>query len=303
MNTNNLKWIFLIILSVVWGSSFILIKKGLLGLTAYQLGSVRIIFTSIFLFIVGFSSLKKIQKKDYKWIVITSFLGTFFPVYLFALAETEIDSSIASVLNSLTPLNTLIFGYFFFNLAFLKKQLIGIIIGFIGTILLIISGANLNPDQNYWFSVLVVLASVCYAFNVNIIKNHLQNLSAMSITVGNFSVISVPAFIVLCFTGFFTKETLSDTKMHEALGYMILLAIFGTGIAKVVYNRLVQISTPIFASSVTYTIPIVALIWGFLDGEKLSFMQIIAALIILLGVYLANKKPKVVSLNKIKDIV
>ena len=300
MNTNNLKWFFLIILSVVWGSSFILIKKGLLGLTAYQLGSIRIIFTSIFLFIVGSSSLKKIKKKDYKWIMITSFLGTFFPVYLFALAETEIDSSIASVLNSLTPLNTLIFGYFFFNLAFLKKQLIGIIVGFLGTILLIISGANLNPDQNYWFSILVVFASVCYAFNVNIIKNHLQDLSAMSITVGNFLVISIPAFIILCFTGFFTQEVLSNSKMHESLGYMVLLSIFGTGIAKVVYNRLVQISTPIFASSVTYTIPIVALIWGFLDEEKLNFLQIIAALIILLGVYFANKKPKLVILNKTK---
>lgn len=290
MNNNNLKWVFLIILSVVWGSSFILIKKGLQGLTAYQLGSVRIIFTSIFLFIIGFSSLKKIKKKDYKWIVVTSLLGTFFPVYLFAFAETEIDSSIASVLNSLTPLNTLIFGYFFFNLVFLKKQMIGIVVGFLGTILLIVSGANLNPDQNYWFSILVVMASVCYAFNVNIIKNHLQDLSAMSITVGNFLVISVPAFVVLCFTGFFNKEVLNNPEIHEALLYMVILAVFGTGIAKVVYNRLVQISTPIFAASVTYTIPIVALFWGFSDGEKLNIIQIIAALIILLGVYLANKK-------------
>ena len=290
MNTNNLKWLFLVILSVVWGSSFILIKKGLLGLTAYQLGSIRIIFTSVFLFIIGFSSLKKIRKQDYKWIVITSLLGTFFPVYAFALAETQIDSSIASVLNSLTPLNTLILGYFFFNFVFLKKQLIGIVIGFFGTILLIISGAHLNPDQNYWFSAFVVFASICYAFNVNIIKNHLQDLSAMSITVGNFSVISIPAFIILCFTNFFDSEVISNSKIHESLGYILLLAIFGTGIAKIVYNRLVQISTPIFASSVTYTIPIVALAWGVLDGEQLNFMQIIAALIILLGVYLANKK-------------
>lgn len=293
MNNNNLKWIFLIVLSIIWGSSFILIKKGLNGLTAYQLGSVRIIFTSIFLFIIGFSSLKHIKKKDYKWIVITALLGTFFPVYFFALAETEIDSSIASILNSLTPLNTLIFGYFFFNIVFLKKQLIGVIIGLTGTLILIVSGANLNPDQNYWFSLFVLAASICYAFNVNIIKKHLQNLNAISITTGNFIVITLPALIVLCFTDFFNQDFLSKSETQYALGYMVLLAIFGTGIAKIIFNRLVQISSPIFSSSVTYTIPIIALLWGILDGEKLNLLQLLAAIIILLGVYLANKKTKI----------
>jgi drug/metabolite transporter (DMT)-like permease len=114
MIEKNLKWIFLVLLSIIWGSSFILIKKGLIGLTAYQLGSLRIIFTAFFLFLIGFKSFKKIKKIHYKPIIISSVLGTFIPVYMFALAETEIDSSIASILNSLTPLNTLIFGFFFF---------------------------------------------------------------------------------------------------------------------------------------------------------------------------------------------
>ena len=290
MDDKKLKWIFLAILSVIWGSSFILIKKGLIGLTAYQLGSLRIIFTAIFLFIIGFKSFKKIEKRHYKPVFVSAFLGSFIPVYMFALAETEIDSSIASILNSLTPLNTLIFGVFFFKMTFNKNQLIGVVIGLIGTLLLIVSGSNLNPDQNYWFSIFVLIASVCYAFNVSIIKNYLQDLNAMSIAVGNFAVITIPALIVLTCTGFFKMEVLTSEVVQTSMLYLVLLAIFGTGIAKVMFNRLVQISTPIFSSSVTYTIPIVALLWGVLDGEKLSIVQVLATGIILLGVFLANRK-------------
>jgi len=290
MDDKKLKWIFLVILSVIWGSSFILIKKGLIGLNAYQLGSLRIIFTAIFLFVIGFNSFKKIEKRHYKPVMISALLGTFIPVYMFALAETEIDSSIASILNSLTPLNTLIFGFFFFKMPFSKNQLLGVVVGLLGTLLLIISGANLNPDQNYWFSIFVLIASVCYAFNVSIIKIYLQDLNAMSIAVGNFAVITVPALVVLFFTGFFKIEVITSELVQTSMLYLVLLAIFGTGIAKVMFNRLVQISTPIFSSSVTYTIPIVALIWGVLDGEKLNMVQIVATVIILLGVFLANRK-------------
>ncbi|PHS10538.1 MAG: permease [Kordia sp.] len=290
MDDKKLKWIFLAILSVIWGSSFILIKKGLLGLDAYQLGSLRIIFTAVFLFLIGFKSFKKIEKRHYKPVVISALLGTFIPVYMFALAETEIDSSIASILNSLTPLNTLIFGFFFFKMSFSKNQLVGVIVGLLGTLLLIVSGASLNPDQNYWFSIFVIIASVCYAFNVSIIKTYLQDLNAMSIAVGNFAVITIPALIVLFFTGFFKVEVITSEAVQTSMLYLVLLAIFGTGIAKVMFNRLVQISTPIFSSSVTYTIPIVALIWGVLDGEKLNMVQIGATVIILLGVFMANRK-------------
>ncbi len=290
MDTKKQKWLFLCLLSVIWGSSFILIKKGLIGLTAFQLGSVRIIFTSFFLFVIGFKSVKKIKPKHYKPIIVSAFLGTFIPVYMFALAETEIDSAIVSILNSLTPLNTLLFGFLFFKMIFTKKQLLGVFVGLSGTLLLIISGANLNPNQNYLFSGFVLIASVCYAFNVSVIKKYLQDLNAMSIAVGNFAVICIPAFVVLISTNFFNNKVINSSVVQTSLLYMVLLAIFGTGVAKVMFNRLVQISTPIFSSSVTYTIPLVALMWGVLDGEKLNFIQIIAAIIILIGVFLSNRK-------------
>jgi len=289
VKSSNQKWLYLGILSLVWGSSFILMKKALIGLTPVQVGALRIIITAIFLLLIGFKSLKQIQKHQWKYIVYTAILGTFFPAFMFAFAVNYLDSSIVAILNSLTPFNTLIFGALVFGFAFNKKQLLGILIGLIGTMILILNGAALNPNQNYWFAFLIFLASIGYAFNVNMIKKHLNEVSALSITVGNFVLMIIPAFIVLISTGFFTEFELTKTNM-SSLGYITILAVLGTGVAKVLFNKMVQITTPIFASSVTYLIPIVAVFWGVLDGEELNFTQFLAAVIILLGVYLVNKK-------------
>lgn len=289
MNNQQQKWLYLVLLSFVWGSSFILMKKALIGLTPIQLGALRILIAGLFLLLIGFKSLKEIKKDHYKYIFYTSLLGTFFPVFLFAYAVKGIDSSIASILNSLTPFNTFIFGVLAFGFTFKKQQLIGIFIGLFGTVILILKGADLNPNQNYWFSILVFIASIGYALNVNIVKKHLSDISALSIVAGNFLLLIVPAFIVLFFTGFFETFEATETKM-TALGYITLLAVFGTGIAKIFYNKMVHLSTPIFASSVTYLIPIVAVFWGVLDGEQLSRIQLFAGIIILFGVYLVNKK-------------
>jgi drug/metabolite transporter (DMT)-like permease len=289
MTNNQLKWFYLILLSVIWGSSFILIKKGLVGLSDYQVGASRIVLTSIFLFSVGFKSLKKIQKKHWKWIVITGFVGSFFPPFLFAIAQGHIDSAVASILNSLTPLSTVITGILFMGILTTRLQNIGVIIGFLGTLLLLIAGADINPDQNYWYSILIIISTIGYAFNVNIIKKYLGDVDALAITTGNFIWIFLPALAILYYTGFF--ETIFQSReMKISLGYVALLSLFGTAIAKVLFNRLVQIASPVFASSVTYTMPIVAVMWGLIDGEAFSFLQVIAAAIILIGVYLANKK-------------
>ena len=284
------KWTYLLILSLIWGSSFILIKKSLVGFTPLQLGSLRIIISGLILFAAGFKSLKKLTKTNIKWIVISALLGTFFPAFLFAYAETEIDSAIASILNSIVPIVTIILGFVLFKIFSSRKQIIGIVIGFIGTVFLISNGANINPDQNYWYSFLVIAATLMYALNINIIKQHLQNVPAMAIAVGNFAVIIIPAFIVLLFSGFFTSEVIQGQDFSMSLLYIVLLSLFGTAIAKVLFNKLVQISTPVFASSVTYIMPIVSVSWGLLDGETFSIWQALATGIILIGVYLANSK-------------
>ncbi|TVZ56600.1 drug/metabolite transporter (DMT)-like permease [Lutibacter sp. Hel_I_33_5] len=288
MNNQQQKWLYLIILSLVWGSSFILMKKALIGLTPIQVGALRMIITAIFLLIVGFNSIKRIQKKHWIYILYTALLGTFFPSFMFAYVVKGLDSSIASILNSFTPFNTLIFGAIVFGFAFKKKQVIGVLVGLVGTILLILKGADLNPDQNYWLASLILLASVGYAFNVNIVKKHLSDLDALAITTGNFILLLVPALIVLGFTDFYTAFEYTETNI-ESLVYITILSIVGTGIAKTMFNKMVHISSPVFASSVTYLIPIVAVFWGILDGEKLSYIQLIAGLVILFGVYLVNK--------------
>ena len=290
MIEENKKWIFLFLLALIWGSSFILIKKSLIGLSPMQLGSLRIIITGFILFIAGFNSLKNLSKNAIKWIAMSGFLGTFFPAFLFAYAETEIDSAIASILNSIVPINTILFGFLVFNIISTKRQIIGVLIGFAGAILLISNGAAINPSQNYWYAFLVIIATVMYAFNINIIKRHLQNIPPLTIAVGNFIVIIVPAFLVLIYSGFFTQQVLQGPNFSISIFYVFLLSLFGTAIAKVLFNNLVQISTPVFASSVTYIMPIVAVFWGLLDNEVFSFWQGIATLIILGGVYLANSK-------------
>ncbi len=294
MNQNKLKWLYLLFLSLVWGSSFILMKKALIGLTALEMGALRIFISAIFLFVTGHKSLKKITSEEWKWIVVTAFLGTFFPVFLFAFAETQIDSAVVSILNSTTPLLTLLFGIVFFGTTLILNQILGVILGLLGTLALITLGAAINPDQNYFYSGLVLIASIGYAINVNIIKKKLQNVSAIAIATGNFLVIIIPAAAILLRTGYVNKPFISNPILLQSLGYVAILALLGTAVAKVLFNKLVQISDPVFSSSVTYVIPVVALTWGLLDNEKFHWLQGAAAFLILLGVFLVNggrKKP------------
>ncbi len=290
MKNPNVKWIYLIILSIIWGSSFILIKKSLLGLTPYQLGALRTIITGIILLAFGYSQLKDIPKSKWKWLCISGFLGSFFPAFFFAIAETEIDSAVASILNSLVPLNTILLGFAVFKIASTKRQVLGVIIGFIGTSILIMKGSELNPNQNYLYAGFVIASTLMYGANVNIIKRYLQDVKPLAIAAGNYIFIVIPALVILLFTDFFSSERLNNPDLPSALLYVIILSVFGTALAKVVFNKLVQISTPVFASSVTYIMPLIALIWGLLDGEAFSLIQAMASLLILVGVYLSHKR-------------
>ncbi len=288
MKSLQLKWIILIALALIWGSSFILIKKGLDGLDPFQLGSLRIIFCAVFLLIIGFKNITTIPLHKWKYIALTSLFGTFVPAYLFAIAQTEINSSVSSILNSLTPLNTLILGAIVFGLDFKRTQIFGVIVGLIGTMLLIFNGAIHNPNQNYWYTMLVLIASICYAMNVNFIKKYLSDLKPLTITVGNFLVMLFPALLVLAFTDFFA--VVHSEQVQHAMIFVAVLGIIGTGIANVLFYKLIQISSPVFATSVTYLIPVVAFFWGLLDNEMLTPLQFVGAFIILIGVYLSSKK-------------
>jgi len=290
MDKKNLKWIYLIVLSLVWGSSYILIKKALIGLSPLQVGSLRTVISTVLLLLIGFSSLKSIPKDKWKWILITG-LVSFIPPFLFAYAQTEIDSALAAILNSLTPLATLIIGVGFYRFKIDKKQISGVIIGLIGSVLLMYQGSVINPDQNLLYVFFIIFASILYAVQVNLLKVHLQDVSAVAITVGNFIFI-FPLAVVIFFISDYKQIDINNEDVKVALFCLLILSIVGTVFAKILFNKFVQIASPVFASSVTYTLPIVALFWGLLDGEVFTLNQLFATVIILTGVYLANKKSK-----------
>ena len=288
MISKHLKWFFLVLLAIIWGSSFILIKKGLVNLTPFQLGSLRIIFAALFLLSIGFKTLPKIPSSQWKYIALTALFGTFIPAFLFSIAQKHISSSVSSILNSLTPLNTLVLGVLFFGLSFKRAQIFGVFIGLAGSLILILNGAANHPEQNYYYAVLIIIASICYAVNVNLIKKYLIDLSPLTISTGNFSIMLIPALLILYFSGFF--EIAAIPEVQHSVMFILVLGVIGTGIANIIFFKLIQISSPVFATSVTYLIPVVAFFWGLLDNEMLTPIQFFGAFIILIGVYLSAKK-------------
>jgi len=296
MKNKNSKWLILLVLALVWGSSFILMKKGLDGgMNAYQLGAYRIIFTSVFLLIIARKELFKIPSTKIKYVILAGLLGNFFPIFLFALAQTEISSSISSTLNSFTPLNTLIIGSLFFGLTFNRKQILGLLIGIAGCLVLVYAGASGNPSKNYWFALLVIVATWCYASNINLVKKHLSDVSPLAITVGNFAFLLIPALLILLYNGFVFQsipqitDSIGFTETIHPLIYVAILGIVGTGLANIYFYKLIQMSSPIFASNVTYLIPIVATIWSMIFSEGVTLLQLLGTAIILFGVYITNR--------------
>jgi len=268
------KWGTLVILSLIWGSSYILIKKGLTGLTPIQLGSLRVIVTTIIMAPIGYQKIKHIPRQNMKWVALSAFVGSFFPAYLFAFAETEISSSITAVMVSLTPLFTLLISVFVFGEELLKKQVFGVLIGFTGIIVLI-NNELFSSSFNILYIMFIVLAAFCYAVNANVLKYKLSNIPALGIVFMSFLFMFIPAFIILCFSDFPFSDFTSDPLIIESIIYIVILAVFGTAIAKVLYIKLLAISTPVFSVSTTYLMPVVAIFWGLLDGEEFKLTQFI----------------------------
>lgn len=283
-------WILLISLSLIWGSSFILIKRGLLGLEPMELGALRIFAVGVVLMPLAFKDLKKVPKEKWKFLVGVALAGSFVPSFLFAIAQTRISSGIAGVLNSITPISTILIGIIFFHQKGTARVFIGSLAGLVGTAILILANNDVSVSGVNVFGLLVVLASILYATNGNLIKFRLGDLSPLLITSISLSIGGLLSFIYLIgFTDFFSKVFESEVVVN-ATGYIVLLGIMGTAVALVIFNRLVQLTNPVFTSSVTYIIPIIALIWGVLDGEALTITHVIGVAMILAGVYITTRK-------------
>lgn len=288
MQHKNLKWIFLIVLSLIWGTSLFLIKKATLSFDGYQVGALIMIFSAIVLLPFGLKSLKTIKSKHYSALFIIALFSTFIPSFMFTIAIGKIGVSMTSILNSLTPLNTLWLGFFMFNIKFSKNQVVGLIIGFIGLLVYFLTGNFYKGSGEYLYSMLVIFSSVGYALNSNLIMTKLKDLSAISITTSVFLITLIPSLFVLYYTGFFEVYDASPKQVNSLI-YILFKSVIGTALAMVMYNKLVHISSAVFASSVTYLIPVVAIIWGYFDNEKVTIWQFFAGILILLGVYIANR--------------
>jgi len=280
----------LIVLSLIWGTSFILMKKGLVVFSPIEVGSIRVVAASIFLLPFAITRMRGLTTSQYGKLLLSGLLGIFFPAFLFATAQTRIDSSVSGIMNSLTPIFALLIGVFLFKQPFRSQSLLGIVIGLIGTFILVFSRADGQLGTINAYALLVVVACVFYGTNVNFIKFNIKELKAMTITSVSVMLIGPLALIFLFgFTDFTTKVQHHDGAL-TALAYLVLLGVMSTSVATILFNKLIKIATPLFAASTTYIIPIVAVMWGVLDGEKLILGHFIGMAAIIGGVYLANRR-------------
>jgi len=281
-------WILLIILALIWGSSFILIKRGLVGLTPQMVGSLRIVAASVFLLPFAIHRLGRVSREHWKYLASIGFLGSLIPSFLFAIAQTKLDSAVTGVLNALTPIFTVLVGLIIYKQHQKTNIFLGIFIGFIGAVILSLAGASGALSFNTYV-LFVVAATLCYGLNLNIIKYHLGNLQALTVTSISLMVTGPVALIHLAFFTDFFPQLITQPSVQVAAGYIVLLGIMGTAIALILFNKLVQITEPVFASSVTYIIPIIAVVWGVLDNETLQLMHYVGMATIIVGVYITNR--------------
>ncbi len=287
-NNKLINWFIFISLSLIWGSSFILMIKGLERLTAYQVASLRIIFSGIVLLPIALKHVKSIPKNKLFIIFLSGLQGSLLPAYLFCIAETKIDSSLAGSLNALTPVFVIVMGATFFRSKVSAQKVLGIFISFVGSILLFFAQPTFATDSNWLFVLLVILATLLYGINVNMVGKYLGGIPSLHIAAIALALNAIPALVVLYFTGYFSQDFLTK-PMLIATGYTFILGVFGTAIASIIFYMLMKRAGMIFASMVTYAIPTVAVMWGLMLGEKIGWKQVVCLAIILSGVYIANR--------------
>ncbi|NOT51853.1 MAG: DMT family transporter [Chitinophagaceae bacterium] len=296
------KWGLFIILSFIWGSSFELMKIGLFEnhdlskpiLTSWQVAALRLVSAGLVVLPFIAFARRKVPPKDMGYVALSGVLGSFFPAFLFTIAETKIDGAFAGALNSLTPVFVILIAFLFFRKKIAPKAYLGIGIAFIGSALLFYftwkgHGASSLGDISFaWYC---VLATAFYGLNVNMVNKVLSGTHPVAIGVIAFATLLIPAAVVLYFTGYFNLP-LGESKYIIATVASVVLGIFGTTLASVLFYYLIQKAGYLFASMVTYGIPFIAQFWGWVNGEHVDIYRILGLLIILGGIYLATQVKK-----------
>ncbi|MFK7775649.1 MAG: DMT family transporter [Saprospiraceae bacterium] len=291
----------LILLSITWGASFILIKKGLLAFSPMQVASLRIGIAGIAFLPFFIFNFKKIDWSQLQPLLIVGFAGSALPALLFSIAQTQVSSSVAGVLNSMTPIFVLIQGVLFYGLILTRNNLLGVVLGFLGASLLIIGPSYfmtqleeivVAEDKNEWYALLLILATYCYALSGNTIQKHFQNTSAINLSAAAYCLVAPVGILYLLFSDFINiLQTHPDAMV--SLGAIVFLSLIGTVAASVLFFKLIQMTSALFASTVAFLIPIVAIGFGFLDGEQVTIYHFLGMAMILFGVYITRKKKKI----------
>lgn len=290
-STTFLSWSLLITLALIWGSSFILIKTGLKGFPATEVGALRIVSAAFVLLPFSVPRLRRIRRTQWLLLGIVGLCGSLLPAFLFAVAETELSSAVTGILNTLTPLFTMLIGILFFTQRSSYRTFAGLFLGFAGSVYLIIFGSAGEITEINYYSLLVVLATIFYGINLNIIKYRIPDLDARTITsISLFMAGILAAAFLFGYTDFVDHLT---PETYVPLGAILLLGVLGTAVALILFNQLVKITTPIFTSSVTYLIPVVAVAWGLLDHEILNLHHFIGLMLVIAGVYIVNTRQRI----------
>ncbi|MCX6153154.1 MAG: DMT family transporter [Candidatus Kapabacteria bacterium] len=297
MSKSKAEAIFILaVLSLIWGSSFILMKKGLLAFSAPQVASLRIIFAGLIFVPFIIKNFSSIPWQKFKIVIIFALLEIGIPPFLYTFAQQHVDSSSASILNSLVPLFTLIIGLMYFSHKFSWAASLGVLLGLIGAFVMTFLKASSNLNSvldfgNSW-GLLVVLATLFYGIAGNILKEYLNDLTSGMLSALAFVSMAIPAAIYLPTTGFFSLPLTSAHNLYS-LGAIAILSTFGSALAILLFTKLIKFSTALMASFVTYLIPFVSLFWGWIDGEDISIIHFSSLIIIFLGIWLANRKSTV----------
>ena len=295
----NNRWFLFTFLALTWGSSFILVKKSLVAFSPYEIGAIRVAVSGLILGVIGFPAIFKMPRKTLFWVIVAGFFGNFLPMFLFPIAQQKVSSSLAGILDALFPMFVLAFGFILFRIKSTWIQVLGAVIGFLGAASLIYFSEVNTDSSQFWYAMIVVFAGASYGVNAVLIKEKIPNLSSLKLTASVFSFWSIPSLIILYFTGIFQNFQMTP-EVSEAMGYLGFLTIFGTAIAMALYYKLIQNTSAVFASSVSYALPVVAVIWGILDEEKFTYWYLIGGVLIAVGIYLIrekNSRPSITALN------
>ncbi|MBK9570894.1 MAG: DMT family transporter [Chitinophagaceae bacterium] len=295
MSKKFISWAIYIALCIIWGSSFKLMHDSQQGLSAAQMAALRIFSAGLVFVPLAFFHFSKIPKNKLGLVLLSAVVGNLIPAFLFAEAITRLDSSLAGILNSLTPICVVLIGIFFFKDKVKSQKIVGVVIGFLGLVLLtvlplLLSKKSMSFD-NLGYTLLIVLATFLYGINVNMVGHYLKGLNPIQVATVSLSFMTIPAGIILFQQGFLDLN-FRDIQVQNSVWASVGLGIGGSAIATALFYLLVQKAGILFASLVTYGIPFIALLWGFIDGEKITFVKPLCLGIILMGVYMANRPDK-----------